>query len=96
MTVTENGCKNTLKIEICRFRSFWERYLKELHICKAKNQKNPYEMCALIISLWRLLVLFVNFSVICLKTVPKWSLSYCQPFGRPFSIFNTKVTVKVK
>ena len=30
-------------------------------------------------SFWYLLVIYINFSVKCLKFAPKWSLSYFQP-----------------
>ena len=46
------------------------------------------------ISFWYLLVLYVNFSVKCLKFAPKWSLSYFQPILA--AIFVTIPTVKVK
>ena len=41
-----------------------------------------------------MLVLYVNFSVICLNFAPKWSVSYFQPILA--AIFVTIATVKVK
>ena len=46
------------------------------------------------ISFWYLIVLYVNFSVECLKDVPKLSQSYFQPILE--AIFVTIATVKVK
>ena len=57
-------------------------------------------LCAVIIlisvkiSFWYLLVLYVNFSVKCLKISPKWSLFYFQPILA--AIFVTIATVKVE
>ena len=41
-----------------------------------------------------MLVLYVNFSVKCLKFAPKWSLSYFQPILA--AVFVTIATVKIE
>ena len=41
-----------------------------------------------------MLVLYVNFSVKCLKFAPKWSLSYFQPILA--AVFVTLATVKIE
>ena len=72
----------------------------ELDISTSKYQKTFYILCAVIISpsdkisFWYLLVLYVNFSVKCLKFAPKWSLSYLEPILA--AIFVTIAMVKIE
>ena len=83
----KNGRQNRHKIEKwpfwTKFKAFGDRLFKN------KISAHCFE-----ILIWYLLVLYINFSVKCLKFAPKWTLSYFQPILA--AIFVTIATVKVR
>ena len=94
--VTNMADKIGLKQRKChfltKFKAFGDRFLR-IRYQHCLIQKNVMRH-VIKISLWYLLVLYVNFYVKPLSFVPNWSISFFQPILA--ANFDTIATVKVK